>query len=84
MAFPEYRLASYRSMGVHESERWSYSVSSLSPLNDSLENEITDLRRKMEQLVRDEMSFTSREVIELSSRLDQKINEYMKQQYKKH
>lgn len=44
----------------------------------SLENEIMILRQRMEQLFLQEKSFTSDNVIEISSLLDLKINEYMK------
>ncbi|WP_339320703.1 aspartyl-phosphate phosphatase Spo0E family protein [Paenibacillus sp. FSL R10-2734] len=44
----------------------------------SLEDEIRILRTKMEQLFLQEKSFTSDNVIEISSLLDLKINEYMK------
>lgn len=44
----------------------------------SLEDEIRVLRNKMEQLFLQEKSFTSDNVIEISSMLDLKINEYMK------
>ncbi len=44
----------------------------------SLEDEIRVLRGKMEQLFIQEKSFTSANVIEISSLLDLKINEYMK------
>lgn len=44
----------------------------------SLEDEIRILRCKMEQLFLQEKSFTSDNVIEISSLLDLKINEYMK------
>ncbi|MFF2912353.1 aspartyl-phosphate phosphatase Spo0E family protein [Paenibacillus sp. NPDC057934] len=44
----------------------------------SLEDEIRVLRTKMEQLFLQEKSFTSDNVIEISSMLDLKINEYMK------
>ncbi|MFS0870156.1 aspartyl-phosphate phosphatase Spo0E family protein [Paenibacillus xylanilyticus] len=44
----------------------------------SLEDEIHILRRKMEQIFLEEKSFTSEIVIEISSLLDLKINEYMK------
>ncbi|WP_340009543.1 aspartyl-phosphate phosphatase Spo0E family protein [Paenibacillus sp. FSL K6-0276] len=44
----------------------------------SLEDEIRILRSKMEQLFLQEKSFTSDNVIEISSLLDLKINEYMK------
>ncbi|WP_434753049.1 aspartyl-phosphate phosphatase Spo0E family protein [Paenibacillus amylolyticus] len=46
--------------------------------NISLEDEIRMLRSKMEQIFREEKSFTSDIVIEISSLLDLKINEYMK------
>lgn len=44
----------------------------------SLEDEIRILRSRMEQLFLQEKSFTSDNVIEISSLLDLKINEYMK------
>ncbi|MEY8744604.1 aspartyl-phosphate phosphatase Spo0E family protein [Bacillales bacterium AN1005] len=44
----------------------------------SLEDEIHLLRLKMEQIFLEEKSFTSDIVIEISSLLDLKINEYMK------
>lgn len=44
----------------------------------SLEDEIRVLRGRMEQLFTQEKSFTSDNVIEISSLLDLKINEYMK------
>ncbi len=44
----------------------------------SLEDEIRTLRSRMEQLFVQENSFTSAKVIEISSLLDLKINEYMK------
>ncbi|MBT2288627.1 aspartyl-phosphate phosphatase Spo0E family protein [Paenibacillus albidus] len=43
-----------------------------------LEDEIRILRSKMEQLFDQENSFTSENVIAISSLLDMKINEYMK------
>jgi hypothetical protein len=42
-----------------------------------LEDEIYFLRRRMEQMFNQEQSLTSDSVIELSSLLDLKINEYM-------
>ncbi|MDQ0191932.1 aspartyl-phosphate phosphatase Spo0E family protein [Paenibacillus wynnii] len=45
----------------------------------SLEDEIRILRHKMEQLFLQEKSLTSDNVIEISSLLDLKINEYMKE-----
>ncbi|WP_235775306.1 MULTISPECIES: aspartyl-phosphate phosphatase Spo0E family protein [Paenibacillus] len=44
----------------------------------SLEEEIFILRSRMEQLFLQEKSFTSDNVVEISSKLDMKINEYMK------
>jgi len=44
----------------------------------SLEEEIFILRSRMEQLFMQEKSFTSDNVVEISSKLDLKINEYMK------
>ena len=44
----------------------------------SLEDEIRILRHRMEQLFLQENSLTSDNVIEISSLLDLKINEYMK------
>jgi hypothetical protein len=44
----------------------------------SLEDEISNLRYKMEQAVTQEKSLTSELVVQLSSMLDHKINEYMK------
>ncbi|MCZ4141507.1 hypothetical protein BZG17_27190 [Escherichia coli] len=48
--------------------------------NVSLEEEIHMLRGKMEQLLWEEKSFTSDIVIEISSLLDVKINEYYMKQ----
>ncbi|MRN55902.1 Spo0E family sporulation regulatory protein-aspartic acid phosphatase [Paenibacillus sp. LC-T2] len=44
----------------------------------SLEDEICELRSRMEQLFVQEKSFTCDNVIEISSLLDLKINEYMR------
>lgn len=44
----------------------------------SLEEEISGLRNTMEIAVGQEKSFTSDRVVQLSSMLDRKINEYMK------
>nr|WP_244903473.1 Spo0E family sporulation regulatory protein-aspartic acid phosphatase [Paenibacillus aquistagni] len=43
-----------------------------------LEQEIRVLRKQMEQMFQQEQSFTADNVIEISSLLDLKINEYMK------
>lgn len=49
----------------------------------SLENEIQVLRSRMEQLFLQENSFTSDNVIAISSLLDLKINEYMRGRHRK-
>lgn len=49
----------------------------------SLENEIQVLRSRMEQLFIQENSFTSDNVIAISSLLDLKINEYMRGRHRK-
>nr|WP_188530636.1 aspartyl-phosphate phosphatase Spo0E family protein [Paenibacillus abyssi] len=48
----------------------------------NLEDEIYHLRRVMEQTYLQEASFNSEVVIEISRKLDLKINEYMKQKRK--
>ncbi|WP_426334914.1 aspartyl-phosphate phosphatase Spo0E family protein [Paenibacillus silvae] len=59
-------------------DRWSVNPDHASMPNVSLEDEIRMLRSKMEQIFMEEKSFTSDVVIEISSLLDLKINEYMK------
>nr|WP_209861415.1 aspartyl-phosphate phosphatase Spo0E family protein [Paenibacillus shirakamiensis] len=54
-----------------------------SPQSDSLEDEILLLRSKMERLFLQEKSFTAEIVIEISSLLDLKINEFMKNRHHK-
>lgn len=49
----------------------------------TLEQEILVLRRQMEQMFQKEQSFTADTVIEISSLLDLKINEYMKSHVQK-
>ncbi|UQZ35749.1 aspartyl-phosphate phosphatase Spo0E family protein [Paenibacillus sp. PK3_47] len=51
--------------------------------NISLEDEIVILRSRMEQMFLQENSFTAANVIEISSLLDLKINEYMKKSSRK-
>jgi hypothetical protein len=56
---------------------WFYRpIKSASP-EQFLEDEIYFLRRRMEQMFMQEQSLTSESVIEASSLLDNKINEYM-------
>lgn len=54
-----------------------------SPQALTLEDEIHQLRCKMEKIFLEEKSFTSDIVIEISSLLDLKINEFMKNYHKK-
>ncbi|WP_433945831.1 aspartyl-phosphate phosphatase Spo0E family protein [Paenibacillus sp. SN-8-1] len=64
----------------HKSERWTSKENPLasSSISESLEDEILVLRNRMERLFLQEQSFTSDIVIEISSLLDLKINEFMK------
>jgi hypothetical protein len=59
------------------SSQWFYRpIKSASP-EQFLEDEIYFLRRRMEHMFIQEQSLTSESVIEVSSLLDRKINEYM-------
>jgi len=51
----------------------------ITPPIRKLEDEIRLLRDKMEQTYKEEASLNAEIVIEISRKLDQKINEYMKQ-----
>lgn len=63
----------------NESKQWDDEATRrTSPQAVSLEDEILMLRSKMEKLFQQENSFTSDIVIEISSLLDLKINEFMK------
>jgi hypothetical protein len=81
MAFPEYQLRQYLHIGwVRENDsrsKWFLRKNKQSSAAVSLDDEIYQLRRKLEQLVLDEKSLTSQEVVEISVMLDKKINEYM-------
>ncbi|WP_106766604.1 aspartyl-phosphate phosphatase Spo0E family protein [Paenibacillus faecalis] len=82
----DYELSPYRGDFVaegHEHGEWSMKSAKSTPQDISLEEEIHMLRRKMEQIFLQEQSFTSEIVIEISSLLDLKINEYMKANPKK-
>ncbi|ASR48398.1 aspartyl-phosphate phosphatase Spo0E family protein [Paenibacillus kribbensis] len=57
-------------VGYHSSRSIGYDI--------SLEDEILLLRNEMMQTFQEEQSFTSDLVIEISCKLDLKINEYMK------
>jgi hypothetical protein len=81
MAFAEYQLRQYLHIGwVREKDsrsKWLLRNNKQSTAQVSLDDEIYQLRRKLEQLVLDEKSLTSQEVVEISVMLDKKINEYM-------
>ncbi|GAB6988367.1 aspartyl-phosphate phosphatase Spo0E family protein [Paenibacillus pini] len=77
---PTYR-GSYTAEGSNQG-RWTTKTEN-AVKNISLEDEILMLRKKMEQIFMQEQSFTSEIVIEISSLLDLKINEYMKSNPKK-
>ncbi len=74
-----YELAGIVSATGNESNQWIDEISrGTSPQAVSLEDEIHLLRSKMEKLFQQENSFTSDIVIEISSLLDLKINEFMR------
>ncbi|MBN3523067.1 aspartyl-phosphate phosphatase Spo0E family protein [Paenibacillus apiarius] len=81
-----YTLTAYsrsllREDGSHP--KWSGKTRNVSSKLLALENEILVLRKQMEQMFQEEQSFTAENVIEISSMLDLKINEYMKSHVKK-
>lgn len=55
----------------------AFKAGKLSPSMQTLEDEIDDLRKEMEQTFMQEASFQADNVIDISRRLDVKINEYM-------
>ncbi|MCS7460803.1 aspartyl-phosphate phosphatase Spo0E family protein [Paenibacillus doosanensis] len=81
MAFPEYQLRQYINIGWirenNQQPKWIFGRKKQSSSTASLEEEIYNLRLKLEQLVQTEKSLTSPNVVEISMLLDQKINEYM-------
>ncbi|MCM3783309.1 aspartyl-phosphate phosphatase Spo0E family protein [Neobacillus mesonae] len=82
----EYDLPTYRgqyAVDNDNSETWLTNSEKASSRDLSLEDEIHILRSKMERIFLEEKSFTSDVVIEISSLLDLKINEYMKAYPKK-
>lgn len=62
----------------HSQLKWSSKTRNVSTKLTALEHEIRVLRKQMEKLFQEEQSFTAENVIEISSILDVKINEYMK------
>jgi len=79
MASMEYQLSTFsKSLRERESEqRWLFKHAKQSNSLTPLEEEIHSLRRKLEQMVVEGRAMTSDAVVELSMKLDNKINEYM-------
>jgi hypothetical protein len=81
MASMEYQLSTFSThLHIRENEsekRWLFKHAKKSKSLTSLEEEIHSLRRKLEQMVVDGREMTSESVVELSTVLDRKINEYM-------
>ncbi|GGF99345.1 aspartyl-phosphate phosphatase Spo0E family protein [Paenibacillus abyssi] len=75
MAYADHGLSMFDDRGMGKSRKLSSSIR-------NLEDEIYHLRRVMEQTYLQEASFNSEVVIEISRKLDLKINEYMKQKRK--
>ena len=75
-----YDIPTYRGSYIAEENRgkWSSRTIDSSGREFTLEDEICLLRNKMEQMFVQEQSFTSDTIIEISSLLDLKINEYMR------
>ncbi|WP_229752655.1 aspartyl-phosphate phosphatase Spo0E family protein [Paenibacillus physcomitrellae] len=82
MSCGEYNLPSYNGMIIAEdnNNHWTFESRGIPALNRrlSLEDEIRLLRSRMEKIFMEEQSFTSDIVVEISTLLDLKINEYMK------
>lgn len=82
MSFLDYQLTSYTNhMRIRENDsnqRWLFMTDKNATPDIPLEEEIHFLRRKLEQMVLEGRSMTSDAVIEQSTILDSKINEYMK------
>lgn len=76
----DYDIPTYRGSYIAEGNRvkWSRQTIDSSEREFTLEDEISWLRSQMEQIFVREQSFTSEIVIEVSSLLDLKINEYMR------
>jgi len=83
MAFAEYAYRIYGNNGlIRENEsgsQWAFRLSSKvsPPTSTNLEEEIYDLRIRMEQLFNSCQSLTAPDVVEASTELDNKLNEYM-------
>ncbi|MCD1262018.1 aspartyl-phosphate phosphatase Spo0E family protein [Paenibacillus athensensis] len=81
MAFLEYQLADYRKhFQIRETDsepHWLFKHAKKTASRTPLEEEIHSLRRMLEQMVVEGKEMTSDAVVELSTILDKKINEYM-------
>lgn len=81
MAFMEYQLTNFqKQFQIREQDfgqRWLTKNAKKQNSLALLEEEIHSLRRKMEQMVMEGQEMTSDAVVELSTMLDHKINEYM-------
>ncbi|MEC0225857.1 aspartyl-phosphate phosphatase Spo0E family protein [Paenibacillus alba] len=81
MAFLEYQLSTYhKQLHIRDQDfgqRWLTKRAKKKNSLNLLEEEIHSLRRKLEQMVLDGQEMTSEAVVELSTILDHKINEYM-------
>jgi hypothetical protein len=79
MAFVDYALVGFgnRQLVKESTVFWSYRMNKSQPQKQSLEDQIHQLRMKMEQLFLQGFPLTSDSVIEASSILDLKLNEYM-------
>lgn len=60
--------------------KWLRKAKLLSRTKDTLEDEISSLRLRMEKSVLQGNALTSEKVIQISTLLDEKINQYMKEQ----
>ncbi|AOZ92081.1 aspartyl-phosphate phosphatase Spo0E family protein [Paenibacillus crassostreae] len=76
----DYDIPTYRGSNIAEGNRNKWSCETIDSLERefTLKDEISLLRKQMEQLFVQEQSFTSDIVINISSLLDLKINEYMR------
>lgn len=77
-----YEMSGYIGEGNKSNQWLDKDGRTTSPQAVSLEDEIQMLRTRMEEIFLAEKSFTSDIVIEISSLLDLKINEFMKSQRK--
>jgi hypothetical protein len=80
MARVQYALPARKLQIIRDPEltrAWMYRTVKSSPPALALEEQIYRLRLRMEQLFLQEQSLTAEQVIEASSQLDLKINEYI-------